>query len=188
MLVIYFIRLMAGLIRQVEYIPVIHLIMSQPIILFQRPVPVYTITTSIGPNGAMSPTYASQILGGSSLTFYFTPNSGYAAFVSVDGAAPVAVTGNSYVLSNITANHKITASFNPVITASAGTGGSISPSGTVVVKSGANQIFKITAQRGYRIYNVLVDGKVVGLSWDNTYIFYKVTVPHTIKANFIAGR
>jgi len=74
-------------------------------------VPVYTITTSIGPNGTMSPTYISQILGGSNETFWFTPNNGYSAYVSVDRATPAAVTGNSYTLSNITANHTVAASF-----------------------------------------------------------------------------
>ncbi len=45
-----------------------------------------------------------------------------------------------------------------VITASAGTGGTISPSGGVSVQSGANQTFSITPNSGYRIAGVTVDG------------------------------
>ena len=49
-------------------------------------VPVYTITTTVGPNGTMSPTYISQILSGSSETFHFTPNHGFTSYVSIDGS------------------------------------------------------------------------------------------------------
>jgi hypothetical protein len=47
---------------------------------------------------------------------------------------------------------------NYTITASAGTNGSISPTGAVSVASGANQTFTITAASCYKIATVLVDG------------------------------
>ena len=71
------------------------------------------------------------------------------------------------------------------ITATAGTGGSISPSGTVSVNYGANQAFTITANTGYGITSVLVDGASVGAV--ATYTFSNVTANHTISASFTAN-
>ena len=48
------------------------------------------------------------------------------------------------------------------ITATAGEGGSITPNGDVSVKEGASQTFAITANNGYEIADVLVDGSSVG--------------------------
>ena len=48
------------------------------------------------------------------------------------------------------------------ITATAGEGGSITPTGAVSVKEGASQTFAIAAQEGYAIADVLVDGQSVG--------------------------
>ena len=68
------------------------------------------------------------------------------------------------------------------ITTSAGSGGSISPSGDQTVDHGANQSFTITPTSGYRIANVLVDGSSVGAV--DSYTFTDVTVDHTISASF----
>src|SRR5439155_2970915 len=48
------------------------------------------------------------------------------------------------------------------ITASAGSNGSISPSGAVTVNSGASQSFTITPAANYHVADVLVDGSSVG--------------------------
>lgn len=44
------------------------------------------------------------------------------------------------------------------ITASAGTGGTIDPSGQVTVQAGANQTFAVTPNTGYQIKRVTLDG------------------------------
>ena len=44
------------------------------------------------------------------------------------------------------------------ITATAGTGGHIDPSGTITVQHGADQSFTITPENGYQIKDILVDG------------------------------
>ena len=71
------------------------------------------------------------------------------------------------------------------ITASAGTGGSISPSGAVSVSSGASKTFTITPNSGYRVTSVLVDGTSVGAV--TTYTFSNVTANRTIAATFAAN-
>ena len=68
------------------------------------------------------------------------------------------------------------------ITATAGTGGTISPSGAVSVLSGSSQSFSIMPNSGYVIYNVTVDGTSIGAP--ATYTFNSVTQPHTITAYF----
>src|SRR5436190_13781913 len=92
----------------------------------------------------------------------------------------------SATFSNVTASHTIAASFvlgNEVITASAGSGGSISPSGAVSVACGSNQSFTITPDACYDIADVLVDGSSVGAV--ASYTFNDVTANHTIAASFV---
>ena len=68
------------------------------------------------------------------------------------------------------------------ITATAGEGGSITPNGDVSVKEGASQTFAITANNGYEIADVLVDGNSVGAV--ETYTFDEVKTNHTITVSF----
>jgi len=68
------------------------------------------------------------------------------------------------------------------ITASAGDGGSIDPSGWVVVKRDKDQTFEISADYGYEISDVLVDGESVGAV--EKFKFAKVKNNHTIEASF----
>jgi len=72
---------------------------------------------------------------------------------------------------------------NFTITASAGTGGVIAPNGSVNVNAGTNQTFTISANVGYHIADVLVDGVSVGAV--TSYSFNNVIVNHTIAASFI---
>jgi len=79
----------------------------------------------------------------------------------------------------------VTANFSIVqytITASAGTGGTISPSGQVKVNHGSNQSFSISANTGYDIQDVKVDGATEGAI--GSYTFSNVTSDHTIAATF----
>jgi hypothetical protein len=76
----------------------------------------------------------------------------------------------------------LTLSNSFAINASAGPGGSISPSGTVAVGCGANQEFTITADPCQQIVDVIVDGLSVGPV--GSYAFNNVTQDHTISATF----
>lgn len=67
------------------------------------------------------------------------------------------------------------------ITAEAGEGGTISPE-SARVKSGEDQTFTITADEGYEIADVLVDGESVGAV--SSYTFENVRAKHTISAEF----
>ena len=143
------------------------------------------ITASAGSGGSISPSGSVAISQGLSQTFTITPSTGYKiAGVTVDGASVGAV--SSYTFSNVTANHTISATFAATattytITASAGTGGSISPAGTTTVNSGGSKTYTITPNTGYKIAGVTVDGASVGAV--SSYTFSNVTANHTISAN-----
>ena len=68
------------------------------------------------------------------------------------------------------------------IEADAGRGGDISPDGRVRVRRGENQTFRISADDGYEIYDVEVDGESVGAV--SRYTFENVREDHTISATF----
>lgn len=146
----------------------------------------WTITASAGAGGGISPTGAVGVAQGASQVFAITANSGYqVASVTVDGSPVGAVT--SYTFTNVTASHTIAAAFTALpagytITASAGAGGAISPSGAVSVAAGASQAFTLTPNTGYHVVSVLVDGASVGAV--TAYTFTNVQAAHTISASF----
>jgi hypothetical protein len=145
----------------------------------------YNITATAGSNGSISPSGSITVPSGGSLTFAISPNAGYSVgSVVVDGKDAGAVT--SYTFSGVKTDHTISAIFAQnvyTIIASAGAGGSISPSGAQSVKYGASQSYTITPSIGHSVSTVLVDGKNMGPV--TSYNFSSVTAPHTISATFI---
>ena len=69
------------------------------------------------------------------------------------------------------------------IKATAGTGGSISPSGSISVREGRDQTFTITPDKGYAVANVKIDGKSIGAV--KSYTFENVSRTHTIEVIFM---
>ena len=72
---------------------------------------------------------------------------------------------------------------NYTIKATAGAGGSISPSGDVSVREGEDQTFTITTDEGYAVADVKIDGKSIGAV--NSYAFENVRRTHTIEVIFV---
>jgi len=146
--------------------------------------PSFTITASANAGGPISPSGTITINSGDSQIFTITPNAGYKIKdVLVDGKSVGAVP--TYTFKNVTANHTIEATFEPItftIATSAGLGGSISPSGTITVNPGASKAFTITPNSGYKISDVKVDGVSVGAM--SSYTFTNITSDHTISVTF----
>lgn len=71
---------------------------------------------------------------------------------------------------------------NYTIIASSGANGTISPEGSVTVAAGTDKTFTITADTGYHISDVKVDGVSVGTV--SSYTFKNVKANHTIHATF----
>jgi hypothetical protein len=150
---------------------------------------VPVITTSAGPGGVITPSGPTSLPCGGSLSYSITPNSCHRIVdVKVDGVSqgPVSV----FTFANVGANHTIEATFVPdpsplTITASAGPGGSISPSGANSVPCGTDQTYSIAVTDGCLIENVVVDGASLGPV--ARYTFTNVGVNHAISATFISG-
>ncbi len=145
----------------------------------------YQITSSCNEGGTIDPNGTYRVREGNSKTYTITPNDGYVVkSVKVDGVEKGEL--NSYTFSNVRSAHTIVVTFAEkelAISASAGTGGSISPSGTVKVEYGSNKTFTITPNEGYEIQSVTVDGADKGKV--TSYTFNDVKEAHTISATFV---
>lgn len=146
------------------------------------------ITVSAGAHGSISPTTAAYSYGASQ-TFTITPDASYSVLdVTVDGVPQGAIT--SYAFTNIITAHTISATFvltasNYVITATSSGSGTLSPSGGVSVASGGSQAFTFTANSGWYVGLVLVDGVSVSIS--SPYTFSNVVANHTLAVTFVAN-
>jgi len=145
----------------------------------------FTITASAKANGAISHAGVNKVNPNGSMTFTITADAGYhVADVLVDGVSAGAVT--SYIFNNVTASHRISATFAEnawfIIDASAGANGSISMVGRGSVPGGTNLMYTITPASGYRIADVMVDGVSKGVM--KSYTFYNIQAPHSIAATF----
>ncbi len=109
-------------------------------------------------------------MGSGSMTYSISPNTGTASRVG-----SLTIAGNVFT---VTENG---VAMN-TITASAGAGGSISPSGQVSVQQGVGQAFTVTPNTGYTIADVKVDGVSKGPI--TSYAFSNVQANHTISATF----
>lgn len=132
------------------------------------PVEAATITgyTVSGEATNMASGEVSANLADYTITFNYTKNSSGGGSSSGGGGGGGSSTVSSYT-----------------IKASAGNGGNISPSGNVTVARGKDQSFHINPINGYRISDVIVDGKSVGAV--STYTFDSVKANHTIQVKFV---
>ena len=142
------------------------------------------IVAIAGYHGTITPSGVVVVQNGVNRTFTITPAAHYhVADVLVDWASVGAVT--SYTFTNVTANHRIVASFaadTNTITATAGAHGAISPSGPVAVNYNTGRAFTITPALHYHVLDVKVDGASVGAV--RSYTFRNVVAAHTISATF----
>ena len=145
----------------------------------------WTITASASGNGTISPSGTSTVSQGASLTYTISAGSNYkVSDVVVDGVSQGSKT--SYTFTGVLTNHTIQAVFTPVtwtITAATTGNGTISPSGSIKVNQGTDITFTMTADSGYRVSDVIVDGISQGEAVSMT--FRNVTSNHGIVVNFI---
>lgn len=143
----------------------------------------HTITVTQATGGTITPG-TTGVDDGEDQSFTATPDTCYDFdHWVVDGSN--AGNTNPYEFTNVNTDHSISAVFTQktyTITASAGANGSISPSGATSVNCGENQTFNITANSGYAVDDVLVDGSSVGAV--TSYTFPNVSADHTISASF----
>jgi hypothetical protein len=148
----------------------------------------FVIGASAGAGGSISPSGSVNVTQGTNQGFTITPAScRHIADVLVDGVSVGATT--SHTFTNVQANHTIAASFaadGPYqITASAGPGGSVKPSGAISVACGDTQTVLITPASSCQVIaGVTVDGIPIGAV--SSYTFTNVHANHSIAATFAA--
>jgi hypothetical protein len=89
---------------------------------------------------------------------------------------------NTFITRNRSSGYGIHAN-SYIINSSASAGGSIYPSGEVYISPGEDKTYTITAERGYAISDVQVDGVSVGAA--STYTFENLNKSHIISASFM---
>ena len=117
-----------------------------------------------------------------------TPNTNY-QFVNWTENGSVVSSNATYSFS-VTANRNLVANFSNTslqtytVTLNAGTGGTITPSGTQVVSAGSSLTFTVNANQCYQIANVTVNGATVTLSANNTYTITNIQSNKTVNVTF----
>ena len=148
----------------------------------------YTVTSSAGTGGTITPSGSIAISAGSTISFSIRPNSGYRiAEVRTDNISRGAI--SSYEFRDISGDHTITATFQRIafsISAVAGTGGKIEPEGKISADYGTKRLFAVKPANGYKISDVIVDNVSAGPV--PIYEFVNVTMDHSISATFVQLR
>jgi len=148
---------------------------------------LYYITATADSKSSISPSGTVGVLKGSNQAFTFSAEAGYAiSSVMIDGKALTStqISKKSYTFSSVTADHTIEVSSNAMlITATADSNSTISPSGEVFVPSGTNQVFTFSANAGYLVSSVTVDGVPLSQTqiYSGRYTFSKIAADHTIE-------
>jgi hypothetical protein len=148
----------------------------------------FAISASSDAGATISPAGVSIVACAGSMTYEIAPRDGCHAIdrLFVDGVPRAA--SASFTFTHVTNNHTIQAtsrfSGSFAITASAGPGGTISPSGTAVVTCGSSRTYSIAPLNHCRaIQDVKVDG--ISQGPQASYTFAAVTSNHTIQATFV---
>jgi hypothetical protein len=114
----------------------------------------YTIISSAGPNGSISPGGAIAVTYGSDLGFTATPDPGYQVDEwLLDGETVVQVGGTSYTLENIQADHNVHVTFKQLeytVTVGSTFGGSTDQDGTHTISHGETLTITASPDIGYR--------------------------------------
>lgn len=157
----------------------------------------WTLNAAAGEHGAVAPAGLVRVADGASQTFHVMPAAGYhLSEVRLD-RAPVPLMGaTEYTVAAVHANHTLRFAFAPdtapgadpepvktwTVTATAGAGGAIQPSGAIAVNQGTSVRFTLAPAAGYRVADLLVDGASRGPV--SSYLLRGVASDHTLAATF----
>ncbi len=146
----------------------------------------YTVTTNASNGGSIEVEGGNEVACGENKTFTVTPESCYEiGAVTVNGTEVTLDANNSYTIENVGADQTIVATFNQIsytVAVNAGEGGTITPADGAVL-CGENITFTISANEGYEVEDVVVDGQSRGVI--TSYTFENVTDnEHSIAATF----
>ena len=153
-------------------------------------VDAYTITSTAGANGSITP-LGSIIYEGISQAYLIEPMNGYKiATFTVDGIDKKAdINNHVYVVYGINANTHIHVTFEKIVAsdltiyATSGANGTITPSGFSVINETNEITVEMIPNPGYRISDVIVNGISMGPL--SHYTFNNVTTSQSIHVEFM---
>ena len=117
------------------------------------------ITSVDGGNGTITPSYI-DVVEGTNVEITFTPDTGYMIDKVLVNTVETTVTGNKIKLT-VNEEKKVIVSYKKIpftVTVKDVDGATITPNGVVAVSYGEDKEFTITANSGYKLVKVLVDG------------------------------
>ena len=117
------------------------------------------ITSVDGGNGTITPSYI-DVVEGTNVEITFTPNAGYMIDKVLVNTVETTVTGNRIELT-VDEGKEVKVSYKKIpftVTVKDVDGATITPNGAVAVSYGEDKEFTITANSGYKLVKVLVDG------------------------------
>jgi len=152
----------------------------------------YTVTASAGTGGSVSPSGSITVSAGGSQTFTATPNSGKRVYQWKVGSSVVQTNGNTYTLSNVTANTTLSVSFEDIpvttyslIAGAANSGGSVSPNSLMTVNAGSSYSFVAIPNTCYEVDYWTRNGSTVQTGGTN-YTCSNITANTVIAVYFKA--
>lgn len=162
---------------------------------FAQDAPVsFTIATTAGANGTITPAGPQTVLPGANITFAITPSAGYYVdTLKIDGTA--VQPAKSYTFTNVQKDHSVEATFaaTPTLctvttTVVGGVGGTVSPALPVfTLVPGASITYYFTPSPGFHIETVKVNGWTVTLDDDDSYTIAAIDRNTTISVQFAAN-
>jgi uncharacterized repeat protein (TIGR01451 family) len=155
---------------------------------FEYPTQSYVIIASAEPNGSIDPNGQITVYYGESIDFNATPNTCYEVDRWYLDDINVQTGGNTYAMTNITADHNVYVTFSRLrytVIASAGPNGSIDPNGSIIVYcSDSNSIvFTAAPNTCYKVDRWYLDGNSVQIG-GNTYALTNITADHNVYVTF----
>jgi hypothetical protein len=151
----------------------------------------FVINSSAGANGSITPNGDTAVASGGSQSYTITADEHYHVLdVLVDGESAGAV--STYDFTNVTDIHTIAVTFeidNYTVTSSAGSNGSISPSGENQFDYNTSPEFTITPDSGYYVASIVIDSTspiLTDLTSPEPYVytFSNISAAHTIAVTF----
>ncbi len=150
----------------------------------------YTITVTSGSNGTITPADPYIATENSEPVFTIVPDDGYKiddVTVNLFTSVLSELVNSEYIFPPVTADQSIEASFFQIlhaITASAGSNGTITPSGISNVVHNADLTFEVVPEDGYMVDTLTVDGDDTAVLTNDKYEFLTVTEDHSISVTF----
>ena len=145
------------------------------------------ITATSGTNGTIVPINATTYPVGSRAKYSFVPNAHYEVDeVFIDDEPIGRFQPTSYTFPDVDKDYSIRVTYRlmPLISATAGENGTISPVGETYHATGSSPVFVFTPAPNYEVEEVFIDGAPMGLAQASSFTFPALNKDYTIHVTF----